>query len=355
MHPILGDTRRLLAYFAAWQITGAALALLLAGQHQTTLTAALLLTQPLALVFAASALSAHFVCRAHPFATRSTLPTLASFAGAALVAGLAWALAAKLWNALGALPLGRSELLGLDPGRSLVLVLGCSGLYLISLLVHDLLLAFEEVREAARRETESRLHAREAELAMLRMQINPHFLFNSLNSICALTQFDPEQASAMTLDLASFFRGTLSLADRDSIALGDELALIERYLAIEKRRFAERLDYELDADAAAASCPVPPLLLQPLVENAIKHGIRELAEGGRIAVSARLRDGWLHLAVTNPVAARSAPAPGDGIGLANIRRRLAALYRERARIRWRREEDRFLVEITLPCTTGAGS
>ena len=238
---------------------------------------------------------------------------------------------------------------------------GC-GLYLLSLLAHDVLVAFEAVRETSAREAESRVLARDAELRLLRMQIDPHFLFNSLNSISALTTLDPAQAREMAIDLAQFFRRTLALSERERVPLADELALCRHFVAIEQRRFGDKLRVQWPDGAApgaesgeshavfgpAASALLPPMLLQPLLENAIKHGIRSLDEGGTIAVAAVLRAGWLHLSVSNPVAIDAPRERGLGLGLHNIRQRLAVIYADQARISTRREDDRFEVEITLP-------
>jgi two-component system, LytTR family, sensor histidine kinase AlgZ len=221
-------------------------------------------------------------------------------------------------------------------------------LYLLSLLAHDVLVAFETVQAAARREAESRVLARDAELQMLRTQINPHFLFNSLNSISALTGFDPAAAREMTVDLAQFFRRTLALAERERITLGEEVALCEHFLAIEKRRFGAKLGTDLRVSDEAAACLLPPMTLQPLLENAIKHGIRQVEGGGTVAVDAQVRDGALHIAVVNPVAADEAPAGPHGVGLKNIRERLAVLYGPRARIAWQRSPAQFAIEIHLP-------
>lgn len=351
MHPILCDTRRFLTYIAAWLLAGALLAGLLGFTTDAPWSACLLLALPLSLVYGVSALSAYYVCRALPYARRSIGLTFAAFGTASLVSALVWTFVAELWNGVG-LSLGfESGLIAISARERLIFFVVCAGLYLLSLLAHDGLIAFANMQQALRREGESRLAAREAELQMLRTQVSPHFLFNSLNSICALTQFDPDAASAMTMDLAQFFRLTLSLAERERIALEEEIALAERYLAIEKRRFEEKLDYRLRIAPDAAPCPLPPMLLQPLVENAVKHGIRDLDRGGCIEIEVQLREGWLHVAVENPVAERTSGAPGNGLGLANIRKRLATVYGERARLVSQKHDGRFRVEITVPVET----
>jgi LytS/YehU family sensor histidine kinase len=152
----------------------------------------------------------------------------------------------------------------------------------------------------------------------------------------------------MTVDLAQFFRRTLALAERERITLGEEVALSEHFLAIEKRRFGAKLAAELRVSPEAAECLLPPMTLQPLLENAIKHGIRQVDGGGTIAVDALVRDGWLHVAVTNPVPRDGTPASGHGVGLKNIRERLAVLYGPRARIAWQRSQTQFAIEINLP-------
>src|SRR5690606_35448398 len=138
---------------------------------------------------------------------------------------------------------------------------------------HYLALEFERARGLERRELELRLLAQDAELRMLRTQIDPHFLFNSLNSISALTAIDAGAARDMTLQLAGFFRQTLGLEAHRKVTLRAELELVERFLAIERVRFGPRLAVERQVSTDAEACLLPPMILQPLVENAVKHGI----------------------------------------------------------------------------------
>jgi len=351
MHPLFTDFRKLLWYDAAWCVAALGLAALLHLTEQAGWVDAFVFASPICLVYAFVALSSYYVCRSLPGAQRSWPRTIALYGGASLLSALAWLGVGEVWAAFGGLLLGGgAPLVRMSPAGWILYFAAGFVLYLLSLLAHDVVLAFESAQAAARREAESRVLAREAELQMLRTQINPHFLFNSLNSISALTAIDPAAAREMTVDLAQFFRRTLALADRERIALGEEVELCRHFLAIEQRRFGRKLHAQLRIEPAAAGCLLPPMTLQPLLENAIKHGIRRLDDGGTIEVDAVVREGRLHLSVANPVADEPAPARAGerGVGLANIRERLAALYGAQARIDARRAPARFEIELSLP-------
>jgi hypothetical protein len=361
MHPILADARRLFAYLAACALAGTGLAALLRLADVAGWGNALVFALPPAVGYGFIALSAYWLCRALPHDDRRGPVVAWRFGGAAMVASLAWVAAAQAWNATGTLGAAGRPFVQMPPAGWVLMLVAGTVLYLVSLLAHDVLVAFERVREHARREAESRVLARDAELRMLRTQIDPHFLFNSLNSISALTAFDPDEAREMTIDLAQFFRRTLALAERERIPLAEEVALCRHFLAIERRRFGAKLGAALRIAPEAEACLLPPMTLQPLLENAIKHGIRGLDGGGTIEVDVVVQGGWLHVAVANPVAAAApsargagagtSAAPGLGLGLANIRARLAVLHGTRARLDVRREPARFVVEITLPADT----
>jgi len=352
MHPLLADFRRLQAYLAAWLVVAAAIAALLHLTGRGGWAGAFLFSAPICLLYGFDALSAYWVCRTQPMVRRRVGSLLGVFGGTALLSGLAWLGVGVAWDALARLVFGRA-LVTLEPAGWILWFAGGTLMYLLSLLAHDVLLAVEQAQEAAAREAASRVLAREAELQVLRTQIDPHFLFNSLNSISALTTIDPAAAREMTVDLAQFFRRTLALADRERIALADEVSLCRHFLAIEQRRFGRKLRAELRIAPDAEPCLLPPMTLQPLLENAIKHGIRHLEEGGLITVDATRAAGALRLVVANPVPAEALPparagAHDRGVGLANLRERLAALYGARGRVEWRAAGGRFEIALELP-------
>jgi hypothetical protein len=348
MHPLLADVRKLTWYVLAWLLAGVGIAGLLRFTGQAGWAGALAFALPTCLVYAFVALSSYYVGRSLPVAQRRWPKAIALFGGASLLSALGWLGLGAAWNALGRLGPRGAPLVEMSSAGWILYFAAGFILYLLALLAHDVLVAFETMQAAVRLEAESRVLAREAELQMLRTQINPHFLFNSLNSISALTSLDAGAARDMTIDLAQFFRRTLALADRERVTLAEEIDLCRHFLAIEQRRFGAKLRAELRIAPEASACLLPPMTLQPLLENAIKHGIRRLDDGGTIAVDAVAADGWLRLSVVNPVADEPVPARERGVGLANIRERLAALYGTRAGIAWRRTRARFEIELTLP-------
>jgi two-component system sensor histidine kinase AlgZ len=165
--------------------------------------------------------------------------------------------------------------------------------------------------------------ATEAGLIELQSRVQPHFLFNTLNTAIALVRVDPTRAEEVLEDLSELFRAALGALDGDS-TLGEEIRLARLYLAIEGMRFGKRLEVEWDVDDAVAEVRVPSLLLQPLVENAVRHGVEPNDAGGRVQIRARVRNGraWVH--VINTVG--TASAPGHGIGLASSRERLRLMH-----------------------------
>lgn len=164
-----------------------------------------------------------------------------------------------------------------------------------------------------------------ARLAELQARIRPHFLFNALNSAIALVRVDPAKAEAVLEDLAELFRA--ATADPAAqVTLADELALAERYLAIEQVRFGARLRLRWTLDAGAAPARLPPLVLQPLVENAVRHGVEPAADGGDVAIATRSERGRVVIEIRNSVVAGATPRPGLGVALANVRERLRLLH-----------------------------
>lgn len=194
-----------------------------------------------------------------------------------------------------------------------------------------------------------------AELKALRAQVEPHFLYNTLSNVVSLIEREPATAKYMTERLIGYLRHTLDASRREHATVGDELAIIADYLEILRLRMGERLWYEVAADDATRALPLSPMLLQPLVENAIKHGLEPKIEGGRITVSAAVQDGRLNIVVEDTglgfgVATDTA---GSGSGLANVRGRLKAIYGDAARLSIEQPEAGTRIRLSLPIAASA--
>jgi len=196
--------------------------------------------------------------------------------------------------------------------------------------------------------------AREAQLRALRAQINPHFLFNSLNSLRHLIGTHPDRAQAVVTNLADILRYALDSDRRDLAPLNEELAAVDRYLELEHVRFEERLRVERAIDPSTLAIRVPPMLLQTLVDNAIKHGISELTAGGVVRLEAHVDAGRLTLMVRNTGALRNG-STSTGYGLRNARERLRLLYGNDASLTLRDLDGTTEARVEIPANAGAGS
>ncbi len=202
-------------------------------------------------------------------------------------------------------------------------------LYLILVLVYYFLIYHDDLQQKLKREAELNDLVREAELNALKAQINPHFLFNSLNSISSLTLSNPEKAQEMVIRLSDFMRYSLSYDRKETTTLQRELENAERYLKIEKVRFGKRLRYVCNSDQSCLSQAIPNMILQPLLENAIKHGVYQSV--GEVFIQLDCIDGpqFVEIKVSNNYDPSEGGAKGEGLGLNHIRNRLQLSY-ERA-------------------------
>jgi two-component system sensor histidine kinase AlgZ len=349
MHPITNSFRRLLLYLSAWGPVSAILVYLFASVGGISWESAAALALPLCFYYAIVCLSGWYSCRNVPLA--NSLSWLRHFA-AACVASVLWIAVAKgLAIALASFP----TFAGLDQQvvRVNPLLFGTGVfLYLLAVAMYYILLQNEAAHDAAKRELEAQALARESELKALKTQVNPHFIFNCLNSISALTSSDPATAREMCIRLAEFLRKTLGLGERSQITLREELDLVHAYLSVEQMRFGSRLKLEENVEPTVLVYSVPPLLLQPLVENAIRHGIATLTAGGWIRLEIKNGEpGVLAIHVENNFDPEAPRRAGANIGLRNVRQRVDATYARRAKFDVSAEEGRFGVSMQLPAQT----
>jgi two-component system, LytTR family, sensor kinase len=214
----------------------------------------------------------------------------------------------------------------------------------------------EEEQENRKRRNDAERLAKEAELFKLRQQLAPHFLFNSLNSISALIASRPEQARKMIQQLSDFLRGNLRKEDQQWMPLAEELQYLELYLEIEKVRFGHRLSTELDYAPECLEYRLPSMLLQPIVENAIKFGLYDTTESVTISIRARMDNNYIRIEVTNPFDPEtSRPKKGTGFGLTSIQRRLYLLFARPDLLETRVEENLFITTVRIPANLPAAT
>jgi two-component system, LytTR family, sensor histidine kinase AlgZ len=248
--------------------------------------------------------------------------------------GIALTMLGGVLAAASALPLVALNLLEMTPLRSVTLPLAGMAFALVGVV-------WLQWREAHRRPAEA-----DARVAELQARIRPHFLFNTLNTAIALVRTDPERAEGVLEDLAELFRVALE-QDGATVTLASEIELARRYLAIEQLRFADRLRLHWQIDPAAGAARLPPLVLQPLVENAIRHGVEPSRQPSDVTVRASVRGGRAEVHIDNPMP-EAPSAPGHGMALANVRARLRLLYDLDGRLDTTVRNGRFHVRLRVP-------
>jgi two-component system, LytTR family, sensor histidine kinase AlgZ len=350
MHPLL-TRNRLGLYLLAWAPLTATSVYVLVTRGGLGWLQATALAVSVFLFYAFLCLSAWYPCRATPLGKVSFTRLLLTHLIAAVLISFVWTQAG---GALAYAILSPEKFdamrLEFQPQLNSIFTIGVL-LYLLSVAFHYVLIAMEDSRHAEAQAVEARVLARDAELKALKAQVNPHFLFNSLNSISALTSIDPARARDMCVLLGDFLRLTLGLGEKTSVRFSEELDLLQKYMAIEKVRFGTRLTMLEEIQEESKSCLLPPLLLQPLVENAVKHGIASLPAGGQVRVAAQHQNGRLAILVENSWDPDSPPRRSGGRGLKNVQLRLEARYGKDASLHVNNEGELFQVSLSLPAET----
>ncbi len=220
--------------------------------------------------------------------------------------------------------------------------------YIIIISVDYVIIYYTNFQEKLLHEAELNALVKEAELKTLKYQINPHFIFNSLNSISSLTITNPSKAHEMTIKLSSFLRNTLSKNEKQKNKLSEEINNARLYLDIEKIRFADKFEYVEAIDPKCKDLEVPSMILQPLFENAIKHGVYESLDKVAIKLSCGSEKGYFKIIVENNFDSEAIPRKGEGIGLKNIQNRLKLIYNQDNLLTFEKVNGVFKVNIFIP-------
>lgn len=355
MNPFIKTPQQLIVAYLIWAALGGLLGVLLSAFYRTDLLDSLLLHLMSGLVLGIASTSAYFVSAIARLTQRRFIAGALLTGGGSLFAGCVFLLIYKALDmALVSSGLQRTSVAHASGILLPVFVVGAL-VYAFSLFVYDALISVHALKGVEQREAAKELWAKHAELKALRAQINPHFLFNSLNSISALTSINPEKARAMVIELSQFYRESLTVSDLPLISIEREIAICKHFVAIETIRYGDKLTLEMECNPAALRYQIPPLCLQPLLENAIKHGISQLRSASPISLKVDVQHHKLYVLVANdmPAEQSSGQKPeGTQTGLENLRSRVALLFGEDAYCGWTKSENRFQVELIFPLSTG---
>lgn len=245
--------------------------------------------------------------------------------------------------------LGRRPIILNNSGKVIFQILSYASYFLFWSIIYFGYHLFEKSREQEIRNIKLIATKNVAELQNLRTQLNPHFMFNSMNSIRALVDEDPEKAKVGITKLSNLLRSTLIAGKKDLLPFEDELDIVKDYLDLEKIRFEERLNFSFDIDTELLKRNFPPLLLQTIVENAVKHGISSLSQGGRVYISAKMEDNSMIIRVLN--SGNYHPdkrSKSTAIGIENSKKRLQIMFGDKAHLKIGNYADEVRTTITLP-------
>lgn len=295
-----------------------------------------------------------YLCRLTVFSNWPHIRTAMAHAVAALMLTGVWLLLILLYVEL-LVSMFKKEIWRTHYEASLPLFIAVGlSLYFISILTHYLVLILEKQRKAEAEAYEQKILAGRAELKALKATVHPHFLFNSLNLLGPLMRSSHEKAGDVIGGLSDFLVYSLRYGKHDRVTVRDEVEHVQNYLGIEAVRLGERLKIEMDMDDTLLDIPMLPLVLLPLVENAVKHGVSQCLEGGTLALSIKKKDEFVHLTVTNPYDDPARPLRGEGLGLQTLKQRIDTYYGSKAQLLAVRDEESrtYRVELRFPMVKG---
>jgi len=345
-HPITGNRRTVLIYSFVWLLISATQGVLYHFVLQFPLSVVVTDALISSFLFGFLGLLAWYPTRYIPFQRHSPFYSILAHVVAGLIVLGTWVLlSVAVLNASFSMQDNYIDFLN----NSIAWRAMLGGLvYLVLVLVYYLVTNSQKLQERAQQEERLKSLVREAELSMLKSQINPHFLFNSLNSIASLTMSNPDEARDMIIRLSDFLRYSLKHRENEFVPLSEEMGHMRDYLAIEKVRFGDKLQYEFEIGAECESFPVPTMIFQPLFENAIRHSVYESTEPVTIRFSCTPDKGYMKTIISNDYDPQVPTRKGTGLGLQNVRQRIQLGYKEKASMQWTGEGGIFIVTILFP-------
>ncbi|MEN8203726.1 MAG: histidine kinase [Bacteroidota bacterium] len=345
-HPITGNRRSVLIYFIVWLIATALQGFLywymLDFSWPVVVTDALFSN----FLFGFLGLLAWYPTRYIPFHRQSPFYSILAHVVAGLLILFVWVLlTVGILNAFFSEQEAYMDFLnGSLPWRA-----GLGGMvYLVLVLIYYLVSNNQKLQERMQQEERLKVLVRDAELNVLKSQINPHFLFNSLNSISSLTMSNPDEARDMIIRLSDFLRYSLKHRENEFVPLQEELGRMKDYLAIEKIRFGEKLQYVFNISGECEVFPVPTMIFQPLFENAIRHSVYESTDPVTVRFDCTMDNGYMRTVIANDYDPKVPSRKGTGVGLQNVRQRIELAYQDKGSVHWLGEDGVYTVTILFP-------
>ena len=345
-HPFTRQPRALLIYSLAWLITAIFVFIVLRLSLGFSMTISITEGLLTSLLFGLLGLIAWYPTTYIPVMKEAPVSSITAHIVAGLIIVTVWLIVTL--GVLKALFAGQSDYIRYLNKSMFIRGMVGGMAYLVLVLIYYLVSYVRKLREKVQAEEKLRTLVRESELNLLKSQINPHFLFNSLNSISSLIMSDPEKAREMIVLLSELLRYSLKNRQNEFVPLDEELGRMQDYLSIEKIRFGEKLQFDIKAPGECRKIKVPTLILQPLVENAIKHGVYESIEPVGIRFTCRMTENSLLLELKNDFDPTLPSRRGTGVGLQNVSERIRLAYEGRGFLTRTAEGGVFTVVLTIP-------
>jgi len=346
VNPVTGNRKYLYIYITIWALISGAHILFLYKYFNYSITAAAIDSLISNLLFMILGIGIWYIVRYNDFEIKNFINLITGHLISALILVLIWiSLANFIIYIVFVTPDSQSPGNTLVPGKIILGIL----YYMVIVLIYYLMIYYQNFKQRIEREGRVEARYKEAELNTLKAQINPHFIFNSLNSISSLTISDPKIAQEMIVKLSDFFRMTLKREQTQLAYLEEEISFSKVYFEIEKIRFGDKLNYHIICPKKLESYQVPHLILQPLLENAIKHGVQESIDKVDITLNCSKESGYLLLRITNQYDPEY-ESNGQGIGLNNIRDRLRIIYEQDNLLEISKKDGKFNALVKIPIT-----
>lgn len=348
MHPFFNRSNRVLFLLFAWSLLTLAVVSLLSMVTETPFSVNLQLFTPLYFLCLVFIFPNYYLCRGLPLRQTSWSMLAASHVLTLLVIAGLWFVVGRSYVTLLTEVSSAADWEVLFNNTLYINITMVIIQFIVVVLMHYLYFALERTQNLEQIALKQELLISQAELQTLKATVHPHFLFNSLNTLSNIALSAPEQAHRFCLLIAEFLRYSVAYSKKNTATLDDELEHVQNYLGIERERFGARLSTDFQIDESLRQTLVPPLILFPIVENAIKHGIDSCIEGGELSMIVRRHEETLIIEISNPVDELGRKRKGTGHGLTAVEQRLRTRYGGKALLKTSRDNGRFIVRLFMP-------